>query len=114
MGREPLPKVSNVSMRDEQSYSRMTAMTRGDSREVASSGVVVTLVNSTVLPTMPMTVVTVVVMPVIPIGMVVICITRIVAVVGLVVGWNTKAKGHMHSSLGLIRYPGNQTERDER
>jgi hypothetical protein len=31
--------LSNVSMTDEQSYSRMTTMTRGDSREVASSGV---------------------------------------------------------------------------
>ena len=31
--------LSNVSMTDEQSYSRTSKMTRGDSREVASSGV---------------------------------------------------------------------------
>ena len=64
---------------------------------------------------MPMTVVTVVVMPVMPIRVVIILVTRIVAVViRPVVGWNTKSKSHMHSSLRLIRHPGNQTERDER
>jgi hypothetical protein len=63
---------------------------------------------------MPIIVVTVVVMAVIPIRLVIICVTRIVAVVGLVVGWSTKSEGHMHSGLGLIRNPGNQTERYER
>jgi hypothetical protein len=63
---------------------------------------------------MPMTVVMVVVMSVMPIRVVIILVTRIVAVViWPVVGWNTKSKSHMHSSLRLIRYPGNQTERDE-
>jgi hypothetical protein len=70
--------------------------------------------NSTVLPTMPITVV-VVVMPMIPIRVVIITITGIVAaVIRSVVGWNTKSKSHMDSSLGLIWHPGNQTERDER
>ena len=65
---------------------------------------------------MPITaVVIVVVMPVMPIRVVIICVTRIVAtVIRPVVGWKTKSKSHMHSSLGLIRHPGNKTERDER
>jgi hypothetical protein len=68
------------------------------------------------LPTMPITVV-VVGMPVIPIRVVIITVARIVAAVVAVirpVGWTTKSKRYMHSSLGLIRRPGNQTERDER
>ena len=80
----------------------------------------VTLVNSTVLPTMPIAVV-VVVIPVIPIRVVIIAVTRIVtAVIRFVVavirpvGWITKSKSYMHSSLGLIWRQGNQSERDER
>jgi hypothetical protein len=64
---------------------------------------------------MPMTVMMVVVMPVMPIRVVIILVTRIVAIViRPVVGWSTKSKSHMYSSLRLIWYPGNQTERDER
>ena len=63
---------------------------------------------------MPMTV-WVVVMPMIPIRMVIISVTRIiVSVIRPVVCWNPKSKSYMHSSLGLIRRPGNQTERDKR
>src|SRR5260370_32091910 len=66
------------------------------------------------LPTMPITVV-VVVMPMVPIRMVIITVTRIVAaVIRSVVVWNSKSKRYLHSSLGLIWRPGNQTERDER
>ena len=72
------------------------------------------------LPTMPIAVV-VVVMPVIPIRVVIIAVTRIVtavirSVVAVIrpVGRKTKSKSYMHSSLGLIWRPGNQTERDER
>jgi hypothetical protein len=62
-----------------------------------------------------MTVVMVVVMPVMPIRVVIILVTRVVAVViRPVVGWNTESKSNVHSSLRLIRHPGNQTERDER
>ena len=63
---------------------------------------------------MPITVV-VVVMPMVPIRMVIVTVTRIVpAVIRSVVGWNTISKSYLHSSLGLIWRPGNQTERDER
>jgi hypothetical protein len=75
----------------------------------------VTLVNATVLPTMPITVVTVVVMSVMPIRAIIICVTWIVAaVIRPVVRWNTKSKSYMNSSLGLIRHPGHQTERHGR
>jgi len=75
----------------------------------------VTLVNATVLPTMPITMVMVVVMLVMPIRVIIICVTRIVAaIIRPVVRWNTKSKSHMNSSLGLIRQPGHQTERHER
>jgi len=71
--------------------------------------------RSGVLSTMPITVLMVVVMPLMPIRVVIVCVTRIVAgVIRPVVGWNTKSKSYMHSSLGLIRHPGNQTQRDER
>jgi hypothetical protein len=83
----------------------------------AFSGVARTLVNSTMLPTMPITVVVVVVMPVIPIRVVIITVARIVAAVVAIiwtvvavirpVGWNTKSKRYMHSSLGLIGRPSN-------
>ena len=64
---------------------------------------------------MPITVVIVVAMPVMPVRVVIICVTRIVAaVIRPIVGWNSKSKSYMHSSLGLIRDQGNQTQRDQR
>jgi hypothetical protein len=73
---------------------------------------------------MPITVLVVVGMPVIPIRVVRITVARIVAAVVAViwpvvpvirpVGWNTKSKRYMHSSLGLIGSPSDQTEGDER
>ena len=73
--------------------------------------------TQTVLSATPvgMVIAVVVIMPMMPIRMIIICVARIVVpVIRPVVGWNAKSNSHMHSSLGLIRYPGNQTERDQR
>ena len=64
----------------------------------------------------------VIVVPVMPIRAGIICVTRMVAVIRAVVrsivrpvvGWITKSKSYMHSSLGLTWLPSDQTKCDER